>query len=130
MLFSFHGIDNNKNDLIQSVDLVELNHYYDPEKNIFSYRQLIFYNWSEDYRRFDVVDWKLVDGKEGDLNDLIMDLKKIKWYDKDIKRNRIIYAKTNRITHSFFDPERLNKKLFPEKERLGLLKIPTSTILE
>ncbi len=51
-------------DVTETVDLIELNHFYD-DLGRHAYDQVIFYEWSPDYRRFHVIAWCLV---ENDLS--------------------------------------------------------------
>ena len=46
--------------LRESVDLIELNHFYD-DLGRHAYDQVIFYEWSEEYCRYHVIAWCLVE---------------------------------------------------------------------
>ena len=96
------------------VDLVEVNHY---ESGGHGYDQTIFYEWSEDYRRYHVVGWFLAEQLEHyptQTSDGYV------CYRINVKKEYVIHAKHYRETWTDFDPERLNKKVFDEERRRGL----------
>lgn len=87
----------------ERADLVELNHQP-------TFSQAIVWRWSEDYRRFHVVAWWLVD-----------DLRQaptagFRGYRIEGKQNRYT-APMMRETWTEPDPERANEKLFPQEYR-------------
>jgi hypothetical protein len=110
---------------IQRVDLIELNHCHD-ETGRHCYDQLVFYEWSPDYRRYHVVAWCLVD--QGLARMPAFDHSKrlyiVSWYDRESGRHREIWSPIFRETWSDSDPERANKKLLDEKYRVTLLRQP------
>lgn len=110
--------------LRESVDLIELNHFYD-DLGRHTYDQVIFYEWSVEYSRYHVLAWCLVEedsrmpvylpgGREV----------QVRWYDRDVKRTREVRSKLFRESWTQTDPERENKKLLEEKYRRTLLKVP------
>lgn len=109
--------------IVQKVDLVELNHRYD-DQGRHCYDQVIFYEWSPDYRRYHVVAWCLVDNGLSRLPTLDHSKNRyvVKWYDRDSGKQREIWAPVYRETWSDWDPERANKELMDEKYRVSLLK--------
>ena len=112
----------------QRVDLIELNHYYDCQGK-HQFDQVIFYEWSPDFRRFHVIAWSLV---EGDLKRLPRrlpgsGLTSVTWFDRDAKVHREVLAKLYRETWSQSDPERTNKRWIEEKDRLCLVRLPDRT---
>jgi hypothetical protein len=112
-------------DLTERVDLIELNHFYD-ELGRNMYDQVIFYEWSPDYRRFHVIAWCLV---ENDLSRMPTkvagsDDYVVRWHDRDAKTRREVRASLYRETWSRIDPERANKKLLDEKLRTSLIRVP------
>lgn len=113
------------NEVKQRVDLIELNHYYDCQAK-HQFDQVIFYEWSPDYRRYHVIAWSLV---EGDLKRLPRQLAgsgliSVTWFDRDAKVHREVQAKLYRETWSQSDPERTNKRWIEEKDRLCLVRLP------
>jgi hypothetical protein len=107
--------------LYETCDLIELNHFYD-DLGRHAYDQIIFYEWSPDYRRFHVISWVLF---EADLTLTLSSNKEwhsVRWRDRENKVNRELKSKLFRETSSNVDPERANKKLFDEKFRRRLLK--------
>ncbi len=105
-------------DVTETVDLIELNHFYD-DLGRHAYDQVIFYEWSPDYRRFHVIAWCLV---ENDLSRMPTRNPKngeyvVRWNDRDAKVHRVVRSALYRETWSQVDPERVNKKLLDEKYR-------------
>lgn len=96
-------------------DLVELNHHYDHEGN-HSYDQVIYYNWSPDYRRFDVEFWHIV----GKLSHCPTNHYG-RWVVENVPDRKFGASATlYRETWTFgVDPERAQKKLKDEKYRGG-----------
>ncbi|MEL6107951.1 MAG: hypothetical protein AAFU85_18150 [Planctomycetota bacterium] len=100
------------------VDMVELNHFLDDNgREVF--RQVVFYDWCSDQRRFHVRAWRLVK-RESQLprrrwkpNGYL-----VRWKDKSTIRE--VWAKTMRETWTQHDPERVNRTLLPENERRPL----------
>ncbi len=104
----------------QTVDLIELNHFVDDEgREVF--RQLVFYDWSDTDRRFNVRAWRLVK-HENQLptRHWNPDRHECKWHDDGLLRR--VSAPQMRETWSQQDPERINRKHFPEKERVPLFE--------
>lgn len=118
------GVNGPPQQLQQRVDLIELNHYFD-DSGGHAYDQIIFYEWSPDYRRYHVIAWSLVENDLGRIPvyDRNRDLHVVDWYDRDLKRRRSITSALFRETWSQVDPERANKKLLDEKDRISLLRI-------
>ena len=111
-------------ELKQRVDLIELNHYFDCQGK-HQFDQVIFYEWSPDFRRFHVIAWSLV---EGDLKRMPRQLAgsgltSVTWFDRDAKVHREVRAKLYRETWTQSDPERNNKQWIDEKDRLCLAKL-------
>ncbi len=111
--------------LRESVDLIELNHFYD-DLGRHTYDQVIFYEWSVEYSRYHVIAWCLVEEDQTRLPVLLPGGKEVqvRWFDRDIKRTREVRSKLYRETWTQSDPERENKKLLEEKYRGSLLKLP------
>ena len=112
--------------LRDSVDLIELNHFYD-DLGRHAYDQVIFYEWSAEYCRYHVITWCLV---EDDPSRLPVQLPgghetMVRWYDRDAKRHRDVRSPLFRETWTRTDPERENKKLLEEKDRISLLRAPS-----
>lgn len=125
MLYASGPGPNSGSQLKERVDLIELNHFYD-ELGRHQFDQVIFYEWSPDYRRFHVIAWSLV---EGDLSRLPSKVSgsgetSVHWFDRDSKIKREVRSKLYRETWSQVDPERANKQLIDEKYRLSLMRSP------
>lgn len=111
--------------LRDSVDLIELNHFYD-DLGRHAYDQVIFYEWCEEFCRYHVVAWSLVEedylrlpvASPGGRTTVV------RWFDRDAKRHREIRSRLYRESWTQTDPERDNKKLFEEKLRITLLRAP------
>jgi hypothetical protein len=109
--------------IVQKVDLIELNHCYD-DLGRHCYDQVVFYEWSPDYRRYHVVAWCLVDNGLSRMPSLDRAKNQyvVRWHDRESSRNREIWSSLYRETWSNSDPERANKKLMDEKYRVALLR--------
>lgn len=107
----------------QKVDLIELNHCYD-DLGRHCYDQVVFYEWSPDYRRYHVVAWCLVDNGLARMPTFDRDKQQyiVRWSDRETGRNREIWSPLFRETWSNSDPERANKKLMEEKYRVSHLR--------
>lgn len=111
--------------LRESVDLIELNHFYD-DLGRHTYDQVIFYEWSAEYTRYHVLAWCLVEDDQSRMPVMLPGGREVqvRWYDRDVKRTREVRSKLFRETWTQTDPERENKKLLDEKYRNSLLKLP------
>ena len=117
-------------DVTEKVDLIELNHFYD-DLGRHAYDQVIFYEWSPDYRRFHVIAWCLL---ENDLSRMPTRNPNngeyvVRWHDRDAKVQREVRSPLYRETWSQVDPERVNKKLLDEKYRTSLLRLPQREVV-
>lgn len=118
-------------EVYERVDLIELNHHHD-DLGRHAFDQVIFYEWSPDYRRFHVIAWFLVEDQFTRLprklsnGDYV-----VKWQDHDAQVRREIHSRLFRETEtsSQVDPERVNKKLFDEKLRASLIHIPQKEVV-
>lgn len=109
--------------LVDRVDLIELNHCFD-DLGRHLYDQIVFYEWSPDYRRHNVIAWCMV---EDDLNRLPVRLPGsreycVRWQDRDARVKREVRSANYRETWTEVDPERANKKVLDEKNRTSLLR--------
>ncbi|TWU55757.1 hypothetical protein [Rubripirellula reticaptiva] len=104
----------------QTVDLIELNHFVDDEgREVF--RQLVFYDWSKTHRRFHVRAWRLVKhDNQLPTRHWSPDRHQCRWYDGGLLRQ--VSAPHMRETWTQQDPERVNRKLLPEDERVPLFE--------
>jgi len=109
--------------VVQRADLIELNHCHD-EFGRHCYDQVVFYEWSPDYRRYHVVAWCLVDNGLWRMPTLDRHKQQylVRWHDRETGRPREIWSPLFRETWSNSDPERANKKLMDEKYRVALLR--------
>ena len=100
------------------VDLIELNHFLDVEgREVF--QQVIFYDWCKTKHQFHVRAWRLVK-KESQLPLRHWKPKfyQCSWHDGPILRQ--VRASKMRETWSKQDPERMNRALLPEDQRIPL----------
>ena len=89
------------------VDLIEVNHCHDDCKR-FRFTQLILWECSPDYRRYHVVVWWIPDKLGDELQGLVA------------KRSGKTYASAAvRETWTDYDPEVVNRKVFPVEKRRG-----------
>ncbi len=100
------------------VDLVEVNHHYDAQGRLL-FDQVIFYDWSDVQRRFNVRGWRLVKSQaqlpvrqaDGSYRSV--------WHDE--RELRRVRAKTRRETWPQYDPE------LAERQHLARDKLPNLT---
>jgi len=104
----------------QRVDLIELNHFVDKEgREVF--RQILFYDWSPQHRRYIVRAWRLV------KDEAVLPQRRWNppgyeclWHDDGLLRQ--IHAPAFRETWTQHDPERSNRQLVPEDDRIPLIQ--------
>ncbi len=104
--------------LAQRVDLIELNHFVDQEgREVF--RQVLFYDWSDEHRRHIVRAWRLVKS-ESQIPKRRWNPPgyECRWHDDGVLRE--ISANSFRETWTQYDPERKNRKLVAEDKRVPL----------
>ena len=113
------GSDQNAAPVVrQRVDMMELNHFVDEEgREVF--RQVIFYDWSTTYHRFHVRAWRLVK-HEGQIPQRRWNpsMYQCTWHDDGLLRQ--VWAPNLRETWTQQDPERVNRALLPEDQRVPL----------
>ena len=107
--------------VVDTVDLIELNHLHD-ECGKHTIDQVIFYEWSPDYRRFDVISYRLI---EDDISKLPVRLPgnreySVAWYDREARAFREVRSRHFRETWTKTDPEQQNKRVLDEKCRSSL----------
>lgn len=102
----------------QRVDLIELNHFVDEDgREVF--QQVIFYDWSPRHRRFHVRAWRLIK-HDSQVPTRHWDPPRYQcmWHDEGVLRQ--VWAPQMRETWSQQDPERVNRALLPEDQRVPL----------
>jgi hypothetical protein len=108
----------------ESVDMIELNHFHDVlGRHV--YDQVIFYDWSPERQEFHVRAWMLVDDREQSRRpgkNYSSGRYVVRWFDHEQKFNRCITASAYRESWTQIDPERANKKLLDERQRVLLIK--------
>jgi hypothetical protein len=100
------------------VDLVEVNHYHDARgEHVFD--QLIFYDWSNQQRRFQVRAWRLIK-TESQLprRDYRQGNWLVRWHDDGVLRE--VTAASRRETWTQYDPELIERENLPQDQRLDL----------
>jgi len=107
--------------LIDRVDLVEVNHFYD-EQGRLVFDQLIFYDWEPEKSAYVVRAWRLLktrqqipqrDWSRGDY--------RVVWQDGDAMRT--VRAQAYKETWTQSDPELINRKYRAKEDRLDLAKL-------
>ena len=104
----------------QRVDMIELNHFVDDEgREVF--QQVIFYDWSKAHDCFHVRAWRLIK-KPSQLPQRRWDPKQYQctWNDEGLLRQ--VWAPSMRETWTQRDPERVNRAILPEEQRIPLWK--------
>jgi hypothetical protein len=98
-------------------DLIELN-YTQREPEFAGYWQVIFWDYSPDYRRHDVVAWTMlpyeIEHRGGECL--------VSWYDPEVQCRRVVRARLYRETQTRLDPEREHQRLMPYALRRGFSK--------
>lgn len=104
----------------QRVDLIELNHFVDQDgREVF--RQVLFYDWSHAHRRYIVRAWRLVKSDaQLPRRRWSPPLYQCVWHDDGILRD--VTAPSFRETWTQQDPERQNRKIVPENQRIPLVR--------
>jgi hypothetical protein len=102
--------------LKDNVDLIEYNHYHDARgEHVFD--QLIFYDWSNQKRRFQVRAWRLVKSEQQiprrNKNGWM-----VRWHDDGALRE--VTAKSQRETWTQYDPELEERNFLSQDQRLDL----------
>lgn len=102
----------------QQVDLIELNHFVDEDgREVF--RQVVFYDWSKTHRRFHVRAWRLIKHESQlPVRRWNPAIHQCTWHDEGLVRQ--VWAKSFRETWTQKDPERVNRGLLPEDQRVPL----------
>lgn len=85
-----------------TVDLLEVNH------NSQGWIQVIAWEWSNDYKRYYVMDWEMVKNHPRKIGPY--------WHVGRVRSLLLLE------TWSTEDPERLNLRIFPEKHRIKVLQ--------
>ena len=108
----------------ESVDLIELNHFYD-EHGRLVFDQVIFYDWSAGEARYNVRAWRLVknqaqlpqrDWRSGGYSAMWQDGEQI----------RYIHSKSIRETWTQYDPELVEREYLPKERRRELRTVKVS----
>jgi hypothetical protein len=100
------------------VDLVEVNHYHDARgEHVFD--QLIFYDWSNQTRRFQVRAWRLIKSdSQLPRRDHRQNHWLVRWHDDGVLRE--VTATSRRETWTQHDPELVERENLPQDQRLDL----------
>ena len=110
---------------VDHVDLVEINHYFDPQgKKVFD--QLVYYDWDDRAQRYNVVGWRLLKNQ----NQLpVRHPANGKYYSTwhDRKLLRIVYANRQMETWTQYDPETYERKFLAKNKRSDLLRLDLKT---
>ncbi|MCU0715878.1 MAG: hypothetical protein MUD03_07095 [Pirellula sp.] len=113
--------------LAERVDLIELNHFYDPQGR-HVYDQVIFYNRHPGTGKFQVRAWCLVEDRESlsrrPVYQVATGIYRVDWLDSDQQVLRCIESRLHRESWSHVDPERIDKKKYDERLRLSLAQPP------
>lgn len=101
----------------QTVDMIELNHYQSADGcQIFD--QLIFWDWSPDYRRYHAMGWVIISETSQ------LPTRNAQGYAVRVERSGrdyIVRSAMYRETATQNDPERINLKLLPQELRRGMI---------
>jgi hypothetical protein len=107
------------------VDAIELNHFYDAKGRAI-YDQVIFREWQRSTGRFHVRQWTLIDDRDPiskrPLKNEETGLYSVEYHDTDAKTSRKVVSRVFKESWTQIDPEREDKKAFPESLRYSLSK--------
>lgn len=102
----------------ESVDLIELNHFYD-EHGRLVFDQVIFYDWSAGEDRYNVRAWRLIKNhSQIPLRDWRHGGYEARWHDGEQLRQ--IRSKLIRETWTQYDPELVEREYLPKERRKEL----------
>ena len=102
----------------ESVDLIELNHFYD-EHGRLVFDQVIFYDWSAIDSRYNVRAWRLVKNpSQLPQRDWATGGYSAMWQDGEQLRN--VQSKSIRETWTQYDPELVEREYLPKERRKEL----------
>ena len=108
----------------ESVDLIELNHFYD-EHGRLVFDQIIFYDWSNEEARYNVRAWRLVKNPaQLPQRDWQRSGYAAIWQDGEQLRH--IYSKSVRETWTQYDPELVEREYLPKERRKELQTVKIS----
>lgn len=120
MLLLVVGITPGSDIVREQVDLVEVNHFYDDTgRHVFD--QLIFYDWSYDDGRYQVLAWRLLKAdSQLPRRDWKFDYHRSLWHDGEVFRE--IIARHCKESWTQYDPELAERDFLPKERRreLGL----------
>jgi hypothetical protein len=112
--------------LLDTADVIELNHFYDPEgRKVFD--QVIFWEWHAEEAAFRIVAWRLWkspaqtperDWQRGGYRTL--------WFDED--QLRLVRATSYRETWTQYDPELEDRQFLVPNRRRGLASEPKLSV--
>jgi len=107
--------------LVQNVDLIEVNHFYDENgKHVFD--QLLFKDWSDRAGRHQVVDWKLIKSAHHTPQFNHASNRWVLVY-HDAGYMRVIYGTYKDESWTQYDPELIERKFLPKEDRKKLLRL-------
>lgn len=104
---------------IETVDLIEVNHFFDEEgRPVFD--QCLFYDWSPEASRFMVRAWRLVrHPSQLPRRDWARDAHVAVWQDGPVLRK--VRALSVRETFTKYDPELIEREFLPKERRRDLM---------
>ena len=107
------------NIIVTDVDLVELNYCHSNMDGSLSFKQFIYYRWSADRYRYDVIAWRLADKTTCQFYWSTRQQRYIAiWYDGD--QLRMVRSIGYRVTLTRRDPELIEREVLPASRRAGL----------
>ncbi len=113
------------------VDLIELNHFHDSRgEHVFD--QVIFYNWSKQMKRFQVVAWRLYK-TESQIPRPRYDHEgrvyyKMVWHDDGVLRE--VIGRQQSETWTTYDPELTERNFLAQDQRLELSPVQSRVVLQ
>lgn len=114
-----------ENHVSEYVDCIKLNHFYDAKGRLV-YDQVVFYEWTPTTGKFQVRAWCLVEDREHlnrrPVKNEETGIYESEYADSNTRLNRRVQSRLFWESWSQSDPERENKRVFPECLRIELVK--------
>lgn len=102
-----------------TVDLIEVNHYYDYDTALLIFDQVILYRWCPYEARYEVVAWRLLKQEsQRPIRDWERGGYVATWHDGDILRQ--VRSVAYRETYTQYDPELAAREHLPKDRRVQL----------
>ena len=120
LCLALFGLNPVGNVTADTVDLIEVNHYYD-ESGRFVFKQIIFFDWCPRQCRYNVRAWRLI-RSDGQLPKRDVQRRNFVAIWQDGTQFRRVKAKNYRQSWTQYDPEQFERRFVPKGRRKELAK--------